>query len=364
MSESPETLPLSLLERLAQQFEWYARNVYGAGPGGPASAAASPLYAALASAIAQDPAVLALAVHADHSQPLPNLLLGAVHYLLLSGASPELAEYYPSLTDRPQPSSDVYPLFRQFALDHSATIRDLVSTRRVQTNEVGRCGCLLPAFGVVFQRGGEKPLALIEIGASAGLNLVWERYSYDYGPAGRIGDPDSPVQLACAPQGSRTPPLPPTLPKVVYRAGIDLAPVDLYNEDAVRWLRALIWPEHTARAALLYHAVQVARQSPPRLLAGDAAELLLPTLQSAPEGVTLCVFHSFTLYQFSSEARSRLNNLLTDFSRQRRLFRVALEWYEDRPRTQLELSTYHAGAEERELLAYCESHGRAIEWIK
>ncbi|HLJ81455.1 MAG TPA: DUF2332 domain-containing protein, partial [Ktedonobacterales bacterium] len=231
----------------------------------------------------------------------------------------------------------------------------------VQTNEVRRCASLLPAFGIVAWEAGDKPLALVEMGASAGLNLLWDRYGYDYGDR-RYGVVDSSVQLACEPRGALRPPIPDPLPRVASRVGIDLSPVDLGDDDAVLWLRALIWPEHQERAALLDRAVEAARRDSPPLLAGDALDLLPRTLADLPANATRCVYHSLVVNQFSSEARQRLADIFAESAKERDLSVVSIE-YRDPLHLQLGLDVYHHGTKAARVLANCHSHGEWIEWL-
>src|SRR5205085_1814788 len=164
----------------------------------------------------------------------------------------------------------------------------------------------LPAFArVARQTGG--PLALVEIGASVGLNLLWDRYGYDYGDGASYGDAGSPVRITCTVRGDRRPWVPAVLPRVRYRVGLDLNPVDVRDPEAALWLRALVWPEHAGRAALLQRALEVARRDPPSLIKGDALDLLPAVLPAVPHDVALCVFHTFTVNQFSAEARDHLS---------------------------------------------------------
>lgn len=135
----------------------------------------SPLYEKLAMGISRDRDILALAAMCRKEQPVPNLFLGSVHFLLQNGARDPLSTFYPNLGGEPPPDEDPYPAFRAFVLQHREDIFTLISTRLVQTNEVRRSACLFPAFGVIAGRAGGKPLSLIEVGASAGLNLLWDR---------------------------------------------------------------------------------------------------------------------------------------------------------------------------------------------
>lgn len=145
------------------EFEWYADWV----------ADVSPLYARLARGIAERPRLLELCEGRRPGQPAPQLLFAAVHSLLLSGYDHPLAAFYPTCADDPTDPRVVDPIsaFHSFCLSHESRVRDLVATRRGQTNEVGRSAVLLPAFEHVSRAAGRTPLALVEIGASAGLNL-------------------------------------------------------------------------------------------------------------------------------------------------------------------------------------------------
>lgn len=359
MSREQSPIFDDLLNQLAQRFEWHAKNIYGV-----SSINSSPLYAQLSLEIATDPAILSLVTEADLSQQVSNLLLGAVHFLLLSGIPSPLADYYPSLSPSPGPRQEAYQYFRAFCLEHADVIRQLVTTQRVQTNEVHRCTALLPAFGVVAGRSESRPLALLEIGASAGLHMLWDKYGYDYAAAGYAGNRESLVQLLCIPQGSIYPPLPDVLPIVGYRIGIDLAPIDVRDDTAIRWLRALIWPEHNDRAELLEHAVQTARLGPPSIVAGNAADLLPQVLSTIPSETALCVYHGYTLNQCPQPVREKILDRLLEFAQERDLFRVSLEWYSGQNAPHLELFSYQKGIMTGERLAYCESHGRTIEWFQ
>lgn len=323
---------------------------------------ASPLYGRLAVGISEDSDLLALAATA-RARPVPNLLLAAVHMLLLQGSAHPLAAFYPSITHSQQAlaQGDPFPQFRAFCLEHTAPIEQLLGTRRVQTNEVRRCACLLPAFAIAARQLGGRPLALVEIGASAGLNLLWDRYHVDYGPAGQCGDPAAPVRLACALRGDRTPPLPAHLPQIAARVGLDLNPVDVRDPGAALWLRALIWPEQLDRAALLERAIEVARRDPPPLLAGDALGLLPGVLASVPADTGLCIYHSFTLNQFPSAARQRFADMVAEHAAGRDLALSAMEWRE--PHASLDLTLFQNGARIDQRLAHCDAHGSWMEWL-
>ncbi|MGH0035505.1 MAG: DUF2332 family protein [Myxococcota bacterium] len=132
------------------------------------------LYRALCGGIARDPQLLAMAARAPAWQPPPNLLFASVHLLLLRGEEHPLRAWYPALSGVASPDpSGAFPAFRDLCLRHRSTIESSSETRLTQTNVIQRTGALLPAFARVFECGGGRPLAVLEIGASAGLNLQW-----------------------------------------------------------------------------------------------------------------------------------------------------------------------------------------------
>lgn len=339
--------------RLAHRFSWFATEARGS----------SPLYEQLSLAIAADPEpeLLELASVARPGQPLPNLLFAAAHLRLLDGVSHPLADYYPSVGGSRPPDAGAYPHFRAFCLAQRAAIVPLLQEGRVQTNEVRRCALLLPAFGLAARLGGGRPLALIEIGASAGLNLLWDRYAYRYSDGRKLGDPHSPVRLSCVAEGD--PPLPAALPAVACRVGVDLNPLDSNDVEQRRWLRALVWPEQAERAALLEAALAVARCDPPRMVAGDALAALPALLAELPPGTTPCVYHSQTVNQFSDDARVALRALLDGYGQQRDFAHISIEAERADEHPALRLAFYGGGVRTEQLLARCHAHGGWLRWL-
>ncbi|MDQ3930659.1 MAG: DUF2332 domain-containing protein [Chloroflexota bacterium] len=324
----------------------------------------SPLYERLAEGVADDPEVLEVVSSVGHGKPVvPLLLLGAVHYLLLKGAEHPLAAYYPSVVgyNRKTQEGDPYAAFHDFVLQNRGEIERLVQTRIVQTNEVQRCACLLPVFGLLYKEALKRPLALVEVGTSAGLHLLWDKYGYSYGHDLQFGDLNSPVQLSCELKGKFRPPMPDPFPRVAYRVGIDLDPIDVRDPDQVLWLRALIWPEHQERAELLERAVGIAREDPPTLLKGDMFDLLPQAVQNAPRGTAICVYHSYTIVQLPKEDRDRLTSLVGELSLDRPIYRISQEWLGGEI-AQVTLMRYAGNTYEEQLLAECHPHGHWLEW--
>jgi hypothetical protein len=343
------------LDDLARQFERFARL----------ECERSPLYRRLALGVAGDPDLLSLAAPGQ-AGPKPNLLLASAHYLLLKGERHRLAAFYPSVSGSAPPSENPYPDFRAFCLEHAAQIHDLMATRRVQTNEVARCAFLLPAFCLLALREPGRPLATVEVGASAGLLLLWDQYDYDYGDGRHYGSPESPLQLRCALRGSLRPPLLAALPAVAARVGIDLHPVDVRDPDEALWLRALVWGDQPERAERLRQAIAVAHRRPPRLVAGDALDALPEVLAGLPPEATTVVFHSHTMNQFIPEARRQFEKLLATYSARKVIYRLSLEGSPSGGQAQsaMELSVFTSGQKlEQQLLAYYHPHGEWLEWL-
>ena len=267
--QQPRPAPVSMAERYRRFAEREARG-------------RSPLYERFALGVAGDRQLLALLESLPPAKQQPNLLFAAVLYL--GGRQPD------------------YGAFRRFVLEHADQVVTTMVARRTQTNEVGRCALLLPLLARL-----PGPLALVEVGASAGLCLLPDRYAYDYGGT-ILGDPAAAVRLACQPRGPV--PIPTTLPEVVWRRGIDLAPIDLDDPDAVRWLECCIWPDQPQRLTRLQAAVGIARTDPPEVVRGDLLELVGPVVAQAPADATVVVFHAAALVYLPEPGRQRFAELM------------------------------------------------------
>lgn len=339
--------------KLIQRFEWNARHVFED---------STALYFRLSRELIGDGKLLVLASHIPAHQPAPNLFFSAVHYLLLRApdAHIPLREFFPDLTASVNTRDDPYPVFREFCLTHSTELRKLLETRSVQVNEIARCSLFLPAFQLVSRRVGGEPLVAIEVGSSAGLNLLWDRYAYDYGDGSLYGARKSEIVLSCEVRGQGRLPLGTELPWVALRFGIDLHPNDARDEDAMLWLRALVWPEQVERAERLEKAVALAREHPPLVIAGDALDIVPRALDAMAPEMPVLLFHSFVLNQFSSRARTRYYRLLAERGKGRRIYDVAIEpnnWP-----APLVLTSYENGEVSEQALAACDHFGRWIEW--
>jgi hypothetical protein len=229
----------------------------------------SPLYEELSLGVADDRELIGLLSVLPPAKRQPNLLFAAARQV---GGTPA-----------------GYRQFRQLVFDNRDAILATMLSRRTQTNESARCGALYPVLASLPQ-----PLALLEVGASAGLCLLPDRYGYDYNgsPAGAV---DSPVQLRVRVEGEPRPAEPGAV-TVAWRAGIDLNPLDVTDPDDVRWLQTLVWPEQHDRLERLNTAIALARAEPPRIVRGDLNARLGELVAQAPSYATLVVFHTAVLH--------------------------------------------------------------------
>jgi hypothetical protein len=238
----------------------------------------SSAYQALGEAVADDQVITDFVAGLPPDKHQPQLLFAAARYLI----------------GRPPSPAELHELVRRSGPE----LAGVMLARRTQTNEPARCAVLLPVLAQL-----PEPLALIEVGASAGLTLLFDRYSYDYAGhrvAGR--DPDAPV-LRCQPRGPV--PLPARVPAIAWRAGIDLNPLDVTREEDARWLSCLVWPGEGDRAERLTGAIAAARRDPPAVHRGDLVTEVAALAATAPADATLVIYHTSVLYQVAPEPRER-----------------------------------------------------------
>jgi len=280
-------------------------------------------------------------------------LCGGLHFLVRSGAAPDLAALYP-----PAPLPDAEALWRALlpVLDDDALGPWLDGAP--QTNEVGRSAVLMSGLLVIAARFG-LPLRLYELGASAGLNLQLDRYSYDLG--GRAaGDPASPLELK--PDWTGAPP-PDAALRIVGRAGTDLNPVALPENRAL--LIAYAWADQRQRLAQLDAAIALAAADPPLLDKADAADWIETNLEVAPEsGVTRVVLHSVAFHYFPEATKARVTAHI-EAAGAAAWADAPLAWlrYEEQPgdgQFSLRLRTWPG---EDRLLAWVHPHGRTVDWV-
>jgi len=296
----------------------------------------SSLYVELAGGVAQDGALLSLITSLPREKQQPNLLLGAVKYLF--GAAGDFVH------------------FSALMRTHWQEISAVMKVRRTQTNEPARCATLLPVLAKLRQ-----PLALLEVGASAGLCLYPDRYGYDYGTH-LIVPPTSEAPVFRCTVNAATP-VPTCNVEVVWRAGLDLNPLNCLDEDDVRWLQALVWPGEGDRARQLVQALAIARADPPRIVAGDLRQDLLKLAAEAPSGATLVIFHSAVLNYVSDPSQRAA---FADMVRATNAEWIAQEdpdiFASDNQRS-WPAGSFFLLTHNGKLLARAESHGALLDWL-
>jgi hypothetical protein len=240
------------------------------------AAGKSPAYERLAMGVAADPVVLSFLDDLPLAKRQPNLLFAAARFLL---GSPADAGSLKSLV-----------------VSRGSELAGVMRERRTQTNEAARAALLLPALATL-----PEPLALLEVGASAGLLLLMDHYSYDYAGHHIVGTDPEPLILSCAPIGAV--PLPERVPEITWRAGIDANPLDAGNPADAEWLSCLLWPGEAGRPERLAAALAIARKTRPRIHKGDLLEDLPVVAASAPSDATLVVYNSAALAYIGVEKR-------------------------------------------------------------
>lgn len=361
-------------ERLAQQYRDYARFEL--------ATHGSPIYAAVCARLADDAPIGGLALEAQAGFRTPLILLAGVHRLLLDGLRHPLAAWYPSLAGADARAIDdgLYPAFADLVVHHRAQVADLVATHTTQTNEARRTVLLVPPLGMIGAEAG-GPIALLEVGASAGLNLLPDRYGFTIGDA-PSGDRASPVQISCAVRGTLRPPVPRVLPPIGWRAGLDIHPLDVRRPETLAWLRALTWPEHLDRMATLERAVALALADPPRVVQGDLADDLPALAGEVPSEQALVVIDTWVLAYVTPARRLAFVRGLRDVAAARGAPVWLVSCEGQAVLASLELGIGEApddgsggysalslhrfdpdGGSRHDLLAECHAHGRWIRWL-
>ncbi|WP_432478069.1 DUF2332 domain-containing protein [Nocardioides sp. GXQ0305] len=259
---------------VAEQYVDFARYADG-----------SPCFEAWALAVARDEEVLAWIARLPPVKRQPNLVLAAARWHGVPAPGP-------------------YEGLRRALLADDGTIRDTILARRTQTNEVGRLATLVPFLGTL----ADAPVALLEVGASAGLCLYPDRFRYRWDTdAGAVVAGEG-HELRCEVEG-RLPEV--RVPRVAWRGGIDLHPLRVTDPDAMAWLENLVWPEQEERRERLRAAVRVALEDPPHLVSGDLLDLLPELVGEAASYGPVVVFHSAVIAYLEPIDRARFQELMT-----------------------------------------------------
>lgn len=341
----------------------------------------SPLFAALARGCAEDKEILDLCAATRRGQPIAIFMLVCAQYLLFRAPHEKLVAYFPSMTDTPRPVEEAFPVFREFCLERRSELKHLLSTRTLNANLVERTSIILPALAHIHSLTKE-PLTLVEICCSAGLNLLFDEYHYDYGAAGRLGNDRSAVKLACKIIGNFGPPIE-VIPPVVERVGVDLVTVDCSDPDERLWMDAQISPEWREERERVRKALTLRAARPGRMISGDALAVL-PALLEEFRGPTV-ILHSYCMGQWFAAAQDGLDKVLRYASRRCDIHRIGLEVPGTEPAeavrarlaalskanisirqkclpSRIEYTRYAKGSTESALLGYADGFGAWLDW--
>ncbi|MFT3872643.1 MAG: DUF2332 domain-containing protein [Nocardioides sp.] len=302
----------------------------------------SPTFAEWATHLADDPEVSAWVASLPGPKQQPNLVFAAARWHGVPAPGP-------------------YSNLREALLRDDGAIRATILRRATQTNEVGRLATLVPAFAQV-----PGPLALVEVGASAGLCLFPDRWGYRWESESDItslgGDPVLPCRV------SGPVPLPPRLPEIAWRGGIDISPLDVRDADQMAWLAQLVWPEQQRRLVTLAHAIEIASAAPPHLVRGDLLEELTGQVEIARGFGTVVVFHSAVIAYLEPTDRLRFDAMMRQLVAQGECHWVSNEGKNvlpsitaTGPAIPADRQTFVLGID-GQMVAETHGHGRAMRW--
>lgn len=322
----------------------------------------SPFYYDLSNKIAEDVALLNLAGYCRQGQPMPNLFLGAVHFLLLANLTHELATYYPSIN--PTIQEDLpFPLFRDFCGANEETIKHILATKIVQTNALNRTAYLMPIVFSLFESG--TAINLIDIGTSAGLTLNLDLYEYDYGDKRKFGN--SLVKINCEIRSGKLPKFAKNI-RINNKIGIDQNPLDVKDSQNALWLKALIWPDRSQRFERMAKAIELAQTSNIQLVKAVEIADFKRIIKAQSIDTLLVVYHTHVLYQFSKEARIAFWQMLDTIGQERDFYYLAaesasvLEYDYGLGDVLVELTTYQNGVKSKRLVARTNGHANWVKW--
>ncbi|HEY7603508.1 MAG TPA: DUF2332 domain-containing protein [Gaiellaceae bacterium] len=323
--------------------------------------AGSPFYGGLLDSVAADverggPCWRAVSGEMPRRTALPLRFMGAVHRLVLAGEAPELARFYPSASADPV-AGDPWPAFTAAVAAHEQELRTLVKQPN-QTNEVRRSAALACGF-LLVARETELPLRLLELGASAGLNLRWDRYAYR--AAGESwGNPASPVVLdeftgSCPVLGVHA--------EVVERRGCDVIPIDAAAPESALTLRSLVWADQVDRLRLLEAALSVAADTPVELQRESASSWLPRETGALLDGAATVAFHSYVEQFFTRVEAARIGAAVASAgARATQAAPFAYMKLEPEGKRLLLRLRLWPGGDER-VVASCTHHGADVQWL-
>lgn len=340
----------------------------------------SPLYSWLSARAADDDRVARLLTAGNPESSVAPLLFAATQYLLSKHSDHPLAAYYPNLGGNAATTEQTWQAFRSFALGNSADIREVIGNRSIQTNELGRAALLYPALARASAASGD-PIALIELGCSAGLLLAFDKHPIKYnlpdGTTRAVGPDTGGIQLHCRVHKHPLPPV--DAPVVAERIGIDRDPIDGADPEQRRWLESCVWADQPRRLARLRDALDQISTTPHTILRGDAVDTVGAAVQLIPARRTVVVVTTWSMLYLQLDRRHELLSEFSKISKHRPLLWIDNGPYEDGPalidpshvdlvfsRTRqptLASVTWSGGKARMRILARTDSFGRHLTWL-
>jgi len=323
----------------------------------------SALYYKLCIQVADDAELLSIAANSKVGQPVPNIFLAAVHYLLLSNAHHHLARYYPSIQKK-YVEEIPFPAFKDFCIANENAIKDIVATRIVQTNVINRCAYLLPIFSKIIA-DEDRPTTIIDIGTSAGLTLNFDKYEYWYNDQKVFGDSKVIVKSDI---------LGPVIPKIysishpVFKIGIDQNLIDPSDEDEILWLEALVWPDQMERFVAMEEALKLKELKDIKFVRGETILDFEREILKTDSCNNLIIYATHVLYQFTETQKNEFFAMIERVGQIRNVHFLAVEGislisekYKSKEIV-IELTTYRNRQKTVTFIAETNGHGNWIRW--
>jgi len=364
MAASPSQLDT---QRLAQMFLAFDHD----------DGARVPLYGRICREMAADRELLTIMEAAPVGQRRPVLFLAALNREIIRHGHDDAARWFPSVTASAVPSGDPWPSIEAFIRSHRSELEATMSTRSTQTNEPNRSALWWPAVRAGCLDVSGQPTALVELGCSAGLNLRFDSYRYDFGDGIERGHTNSRVALSCDLRRG-DPPLDAPLPAITQRIGVDLEPVSSNDLDALEWLRACIWAEQIERRNRFDAAVMEFGDEQPTMIRGDAVDEIADVIEDLPADHHVVIIHSWFLTYLHRDRRLALDSIIDHHGSDRTITLISAEASganvrfvdpglptddPDEFRTIVGLSRWRQGVRDDRVIARCHAHLAWLDWL-
>jgi len=322
------------------------------------------LYFKLCYEISKDDELTKIASYTKVGQPMPNIFLGAVHYLLMKNPQEELSKYYPTISQVENISEIPIDIFKIFCLKYEQEIIEIVSTKIVQTNVVNRCSYLFPIISHLAKKEN-KPTTIIDIGTSAGLTLNFDNYEYWLNNKKVYGN--GTVKIKSEIKEGKIENIEPIAVKLT-KIGIDqniITPLDIEEK---LWLKALVWADHKERFDNMDKALDSKEIEQIIFNNGSSIQDFTNIIIDIPKEENLIIYSTHTLYQFNQEEKNQFYKMLDDLGEKRDFYFISaestktqLEKYKTK-NTVVELTTFKNHKKKEELIAETNGHGNWVSW--